>query len=302
MALPTRAQTSSDRDRHRGRVRRRRIVRHVAAERLVDGRRRRIVVDRDDRVLRPVRDVRLAVRVDRRDRRRRGRKRQREAGEARERLVRGGADDVGARAGRAGDVRSSGRSCRPRSRRRCLPAQRCPPRPQTGRRCPEGRAERHVDDVHAVVDRPFDRVDGLVRRAYATEHADGIQMRSRSDPGPMRNRLPAYASSCRTDRRRCCRSRARRSRRRYRSDVRAVTVAVERVGIGLRNELRTGPARVVGVTDEVESALDLGGGRAEERRVRGKRVGGVCRLVLGSGGHGSRGTVSSRACSRSRCR
>src|SRR5690348_18196807 len=40
----------------------------------------------------------------------------------------------------------------------------------------ERRAQRHVDDVHVVVDGPFDGVDGHIRRARAAEHANRVQV------------------------------------------------------------------------------------------------------------------------------
>ena len=43
----------------------------------------------------------------------------------------------------------------------------------------EGRPERHVDDVHLVLDRPLDRFDGHVGRAAAAEHADRVDVRLR---------------------------------------------------------------------------------------------------------------------------
>ena len=70
-------------------------------------------------------------------------------------------------------------------------------------------SERHVDDIHAVVDRPLDRVDRLDRRAAAETRnayrcARGAPGRHGTDSG--------CASSCRTGLRTWSRSRGRRSR------------------------------------------------------------------------------------------
>ena len=47
----------------------------------------------------------------------------------------------------------------------------------------ERRAERHVDHVHVVIDRPVDRVDHDVGRAGAAEHAHGVQIGLRRHAG-----------------------------------------------------------------------------------------------------------------------
>ena len=45
----------------------------------------------------------------------------------------------------------------------------------------ERRAERHVDDVHVVVDRPLDGVDDHVGGALAAEDPDRVQVGLRGD-------------------------------------------------------------------------------------------------------------------------
>ena len=48
---------------------------------------------------------------------------------------------------------------------------------------PNDGAERHVDHVHVVVDRPLDRVHGDIGRAFAAEDANGVDVGLRRDAG-----------------------------------------------------------------------------------------------------------------------
>ena len=70
----------------------------------------------------------------------------------------------------------------------------------------ERRAQRHVDDVHVVVDRPLDRVDGDVGRAVAAEHADRVDVGLRARRRDRRSSCCRRPSSRCTDRCRSCRS------------------------------------------------------------------------------------------------
>jgi len=55
----------------------------------------------------------------------------------------------------------------------------------------ERRAERHVDHVHVIRDRPIERFDDQVRRAFAAEYANRINVRARRDAGADFERIRA---------------------------------------------------------------------------------------------------------------
>ena len=171
---------------------------------------------------------------------------------------------------------------------------------------PNERAERHVDHVHVVVDRPFDRVDRDVGRAVAAEHADRVDVGLRRDAGADRSRCcPRRSSRC-TDRHTSCRSRARPSpppcrRRASRARRSRCMNAVERIRIRVRNRLVRGGVRigVVAVADEVDAALDARGRGAEPRGIRRR---GIRQRALRCRPPRCPGRRNSRACSRCRCR
>ena len=149
-------------------------------------------------------------------------------------------------------------------------------------RAAERRTERHVDDVHAVVDGPVDGRDDDVGGPCAAEHADRVQVRLRRDAGAdpevlrWRARVvrPGVGGAVRVD----------PVARGGAGDVAAVALAVERVGVRMGNRLvrRRGGVGVVRVANEVGAALDARRGGAEQRGVRGLRLRGVGRVV---GGH-----------------
>ena len=103
----------------------------------------------------------------------------------------------------------------------------------------EGRAQGHVDHVHVVVDRPLDRVDGDVGRAFAAEDADAVDVGLRRDAwtdapavaGDRRGVVGAVVGRARRGHARACGGAG---------DVRAVAVAVERVRVGMRDRLEVG--------------------------------------------------------------
>ncbi len=132
----------------------------------------------------------------------------------------------------------------------------------------------------SLVDRPLDRVDGDVRRAFAAEDADAVDVGLRRDAGAD---PPAVAA----DRGRVVGARVRGARSGHTragsgaGDVRAVPVAVERVRVRMRNRLvrRVGVVGVVVVADEVDAALDAEAPTVD--RHRRQRVDGVGRLERG---------------------
>ena len=121
---------------------------------------------------------------------------------------------------------------------------------------------------------PVDRRRRQVRRAGAAEHAEGVDPGRRRDAGADAQTAQVGRRVVRAGVRRAVRVDAR-ARRRARH-VRAVAVAVLRVRIRLRDQCRTGAARVVGVAGEVEAADHLRGrvdlGRAVHDREPGRVV------------------------------
>src|SRR5207245_4704399 len=128
----------------------------------------------------------------------------------------------------------------------------------------------HAYRVASIRDRPVDGQVDDVARARAAEHAVGVDVSARSHPG-------TYVPRMRRDRGRVVRSFERRPIAEHAETgeragrVRSVAVAVKRVGVGDGYGARV--VRVVGVADEVVTALHLRRRRAEEAWVgrRGAR-------------------------------
>ena len=94
-------------------------------------------------------------------------------------------------------------------------------------------AERHVDHVHVVVHRPVQRLGDDIGRALAAEDAHGIEVGFRRDARPDRERVVrerVLVVGARVHRA----GRVHPEARGAAGDVRAVTVAVEGIGIGDR--------------------------------------------------------------------
>ena len=143
-------------------------------------------------------------------------------------------------------------------------------------------AERHVDDVDAVDDGLVDRRhhDVIGGRPLAAEDSVGPQRRLRGDARTDQEGVAAERSAV-------VGSAERRSARQDpdagggAGDVRAVAVAVEGIGVGLRRvDRRVIGTRVVGVAHEVGAAGHLGVGErgsADGQSVVGREVGWVAR-------------------------
>ena len=245
---------------------------HRAAERLVLTRGR--VVFQNDHRERAGRHRAEAVGVDRLN----GaatRKGDRRAQEPRSGVVRGDADDALARARGAGDVGVragvAGRGHHDDARADGVAGG---DRGRVGGG-PVGGTQRHVDDVHAVLDRPVDGFDGHVGAALAAEHAQGVQVGGGGDAGAD---LPGLGGGGRVVGAGVGRpGRVDAAAGGRAGHVRTVALAVQGVGVGDGHTVG-GAFGVVVVADEVPAALDARGGGAEQRGVRrggGRRLGGL---------------------------
>ena len=104
------------------------------------------------------------------------------------------------------------------------------------------------------VHRPVESLDHKIRRALAAEDLEGVKGRLRCDAGADAHGVEGSGGVPRSAIRRAVRGDAVSTRRAC--HMRAVTPAVERVVVGLRDG-GGGIARVVGVPCQVDAARDL---------------------------------------------
>ena len=126
-------------------------------------------------------------------------------------------------------------------------------------------------------DRPLDPVHHHLAPPGAAEYAHGVEIRERCDAGADRERLARGASVIQPREGGAGGGHAKAGR--GARGVATVPVAVERIRIGGRRGV-VRVDRVVGVSDQVDPALDLGRIGTEERRIRRLRAaceGGVVR-------------------------